>query len=159
MMVQFKISLFSRQILHPGIPSLKMGKPHGKRRASGLPPGESPTKKPHTKEHHKESAKQSSSKAQTARKPSTSLKAVEIHKTPEPTTPTPTTPKTPASARLLGTKKATATAVRKHATASNTSLHTMLERLMDMVMERRPRTVEERKALLDVLAEQLVSNG
>src|SRR5438045_614182 len=77
-----------------------------------------------------------------------------------PNTPTtPTAPKTPASAKLLGTKKATATAVRNHATASNTSLHRMLERLMDMVMEKQPRSVEERKGLLDTLAEQLVNTG
>jgi hypothetical protein len=134
------------------ITSLKMGKPRDKRRASALPPGESPTKKLHAKEHHKKSTKQLPSKAQTAGTPST-------QQTPEPTTPGPTAPKTPASARLLGTKKTTATAVRKHATASNTSLHRMLEKLMDMVMERKPRSVEERKVLLDILAEQLVSNG
>src|SRR2546423_1419235 len=46
-----------------------------------------------------------------------------------------------------------------HATASNTSLHRMLERLMDMVMEKQPRSVEERKGLLDTLAEQLVNTG
>jgi hypothetical protein len=74
--------------------------------------------------------------------------------TPEPTTPK--TPKKPTNAKLLGTKNATATAVRNHATASNTSLHKMLEWLMDMVMETQPRSVDERKGLLDALAEQLV---
>ena len=136
-----------------------MGNPQGKRQAIAPPPGESPTKKPHTKERHKKSPKQSPSKEQITRTPST---AVEFPKTPEPMTPKapgPTTPKTPASAKLLGTKKATATAVRKHATASNTSLHRMLEKLMDMVMEKQPRSVEERKSLLDVLAEQLVNTG
>jgi hypothetical protein len=45
---------------------------------------------------------------------------------------------------------------KRQATASNTSLHSMLERLIDMVMEKQPRSVEERKGLLDTLAEQLV---
>jgi hypothetical protein len=80
-------------------------------------------------------------------------------KRPDPTTPK--TPElrrpTPASAKLLGTKKATAAAVRKHATASNTSVHRMLERLMDTVMENQPRSVEEKKCLLNALANQLVS--
>ena len=132
-------------------------------------------KKPHAKEHHKKSTKQSPSKEQTATTSSTPGKAVKVPKTREPmtstalktpTTPTapntpttPTAPKTPASAKLLGTKKATATAVRNHATASNTSLHRMLERLMDMVMEKQPQSVEERKGVLDTLAEQLVNTG
>jgi hypothetical protein len=55
---------------------------------------------------------------------------------------------------LLATRKAPA--VRKHATASSTSLHGTLERLMDMVMEKEPQSVKERKGLLDALAEQLV---
>jgi hypothetical protein len=56
------------------------------------------------------------------------------------------------NAKLLDTKKATTTVIRKHATASNTSLHRMLEKLMDMIMEKQSQSVEERKNLLDVLA-------
>ena len=115
-----------------------MGKPQDKRQATAPPPGESPTKKPHTKEHHKKSAKQFPSKEQTARTPSTPRKLSNSQDsgTNDTQDPETATPKTPASAKLLGTKKATATAVRKHATASNTSLHRMLEKLMDMVMEK-----------------------
>src|SRR5881398_3017646 len=107
-----------------------MGTPQGKRRATAPLPGESPTKKPHTKEHHKKSTKQFPSNEQTARTSSSPGKAVKVPKSREPMTPTalktpttptapntpttPTAPKTPASAKLLGTKKATATAVTNH---------------------------------------------
>ena len=56
-------------------------------------------------------------------------------------------------------KKATGTTVRNHATASNPSLHRMLEGLMDRVMEKQPQSIDERKGLLDALAEQLVNTG
>lgn len=100
--------------------------------------GESPTKKPRTKEHHKKSTEQSPSKDQTARTLFTPRKAVKVPKTREPTTSTALKTPTTPSAKLLRPIKATTTVVRNHATASNTSLHRLLERLMDLVTEKQP---------------------
>ena len=135
---------------------LKMGNPQRKRPAPEPPSKYSPTKKQDTKDPNKKSAEDSPSKTQTPGTPS-SNNTVKLPETPQPMAPT--TPKTPASAKLLGMKKATGTMVRNHATASNPSLYRMLEGLMDRVMEKQPQSIDERKGLLDALAEQLVNTG
>jgi len=131
-----------------------MGKPQNKRQAHELPARDPPTKKRDTKDPNNKSAEDSPSTAQTPGTPP-SKNTVKLPETPQPTAPT--TPKMPTSAKLLGTKKATATTVRHHATASNTALHRMLERLMETVMENQPQSVEEKKSLLEALAQQLVN--
>jgi hypothetical protein len=132
-----------------------MGTPKAKRRALAPPEDESPLKKPYKEKN----INQSPSKETKTRTTSTPDKGSKnVLQIPESTIPRPKTPKTPGSTKLLGTKKSTATAVRSHATASNTSLHRMLECLMDMVLEKQPQSTEERN-LLDLLTEKLVDVG
>jgi hypothetical protein len=130
-----------------------MGTPKAKRRALAPAEDESPSKKPYKEK------KTNKSPSKEGKTPTTDKGGKNTLQIPEPTTPRPKTPKTPGSAKLLGTKKSTATAVRSHATASNTLLHRMLEALMDVILEKQPQSTEERNVLLDSLAKKLVDIG